>query len=296
LIGTTRGKQLDKLQDLVQVWFPGVHSDVGGSYGQYSSRLANGSLEWMMDQAEAAGAVFKPQRKEAVLGEPVEDDPQGRTTALQCLYPQPKTGDIHKSLKGLWWILEVFPHRYYNTDADKKEILRIPWGAWRRLPDGAMLHTSVMGKTGEKYNYASPNLKCGERRVIGEGPWKDYGLFAAPDPKSGWRQNLLVVFGVKTVLMAIPVLLLWPPLLWVFSLARRGWNAEGRNAPHWMAKAFAELKRWLLDPAWVRAAHGVLARVAVASGHLAWVVERSLLIAAAIVLFWTLVRLVKPRS
>jgi uncharacterized protein (DUF2235 family) len=275
LIGTPRGNALNRLQDLAQVWFPGVHSDVGGSYGQYSSGLANESLEWIIEQAAAAGAVFKAQRKEAVLGKEVVDDPQGRTTALQCMYPAPKTEEIHKSLTWPWWILEVFPHRYYNTDADKKEILRIPWGAWRRLPNGAMLHSSVMGKIGEKYKYDSPNLRCGKRRLIDEGLWKDYGLFAAPAPKFGWRQNLLVVFGAKTVLMTIPVLMVWPLLMRVLALAR--------------VRAVV--------PGWVSAMHGrVLTDVGVVFGGFVWVVGWSVVIAAVVVLFWTLVRVLWPRS
>jgi uncharacterized protein (DUF2235 family) len=296
LIDTPRGNALNQLQDLAQVWFPGVHSDVGGSYGQYASGLSNASLEWMMDQAAAGGAVFKAQRREAVLGEAVVDDPQGRTAALQCMYPRPTQSKIHKSLTWAWWFLEGFPHRYYNTDQDKKEILRVPWGAWRRLPDGAMLHTSLMEKEGGTYKYASPNLKCGERREVTEGDWKGYGVFAAPARKPGWRQNLLVVFGVKTVLTAIPVLCLWTPLVWALALARRGWDAERGRAPGWMVRVAGGAKGWLLDAGWLRGAHGVVDHVAAASGHVAWVVERSLLIAAVIVIFWTLVRLVWPRS
>jgi uncharacterized protein (DUF2235 family) len=296
LVDTPRGRALDRKQNLAQVWFPGVHSDVGGSYGQFRSGLSNGSLKWMMDQAEAAGAVFKAQRRQAVLGERVVDDPQGRTTEFQRLYPKPKWSDIHKSLKWAWWILEVFPHRYYNTDADTKEILRIPWGAWRRLPDGAMLHPSLMEREDRTYKYAPPNLECGERREATEEGWKGYGVFAAPKPKGGWRQNLLVVFGVKTVLMAIPVALLWPLLAWVISLARRGWDVERHRVPRWMVQAAGEGKRWVVDAGWLGRAHEVVGQVAVASGHALWVMERSLLIAALVVLFWTLVRVVWPRS
>ena len=298
LRGTARGKELDRDQDLAQVWFPGVHSDVGGSYGQYSSGLSNGSLEWMMDQAVAAGAVFKPQRQQAVLGEPVVNDPQGRTAAIQRLYPKPTSSEIHKSLKGPWWILECFPHRYYNTDADPKETLRVPWGAWRRLPDDAMLHPSVLEKSGEEYKYASPNLTCGERSEIKEGAWKGYGRFAAPNPtpSPGWRQNLLVVFVVKTVLTAIPVLLLWPLLVWAASLLLMGWRGLKRDLPPWMCKEFTALNHWFFAPGWARRAGALLCHFAASLGHFGRLVGEALLVAAAIVLFWTLVRVVKPRS
>jgi uncharacterized protein (DUF2235 family) len=36
-----------------QVWFPGVHADIGGGYAENESRLSDGSLKWMRDCATA---------------------------------------------------------------------------------------------------------------------------------------------------------------------------------------------------------------------------------------------------
>ncbi|MFB9265082.1 DUF2235 domain-containing protein [Bradyrhizobium erythrophlei] len=44
-------------EQLLQVWFAGVHSNVGGGYPDDS--LANISLAWMMSEAKEAGLVFK---------------------------------------------------------------------------------------------------------------------------------------------------------------------------------------------------------------------------------------------
>jgi uncharacterized protein (DUF2235 family) len=41
---------------LQQVWFPGVHCDVGGSYAE--SQLSNITLRWMLDNAKACGLSF----------------------------------------------------------------------------------------------------------------------------------------------------------------------------------------------------------------------------------------------
>lgn len=44
--------------DLKQVWFAGVHSDVGGSYGpdkETGARVSDTPLAWMLDEAEKAG-------------------------------------------------------------------------------------------------------------------------------------------------------------------------------------------------------------------------------------------------
>lgn len=37
---------------LVQMWFPGNHSDIGGSYPEWESRLSDIALEWMAKEAE----------------------------------------------------------------------------------------------------------------------------------------------------------------------------------------------------------------------------------------------------
>ena len=70
LQGTKEGDEIPKKQDLLQVWFSGVHSDVGGSYPQLQSGLANTTLEWMIDEVRTAHAVFDEARVRMVLGIP----------------------------------------------------------------------------------------------------------------------------------------------------------------------------------------------------------------------------------
>ncbi len=41
-----------------QVWFPGVHCDIGGG-GYLQKGLSDGALKWMMDEADAAGLHFQ---------------------------------------------------------------------------------------------------------------------------------------------------------------------------------------------------------------------------------------------
>lgn len=41
---------------VTQVWFPGVHCDVGGSYAE--EQLSNITLRWMIDNAKACGMAF----------------------------------------------------------------------------------------------------------------------------------------------------------------------------------------------------------------------------------------------
>jgi uncharacterized protein (DUF2235 family) len=46
-------------QKLEQVWFPGVHSDVGGGYPDEESGLSDLSLRWMLDKAEGCNLSFE---------------------------------------------------------------------------------------------------------------------------------------------------------------------------------------------------------------------------------------------
>lgn len=43
-------------QDMKQLWFPGVHSDVGGGY--HENGLADGALQWMIEEASSCGLQF----------------------------------------------------------------------------------------------------------------------------------------------------------------------------------------------------------------------------------------------
>src|SRR6266404_60027 len=61
-------------QVLEQVWFPGVHCDVGGSYRATS--LSDASLLWMVDRAKSNGLLFRDTGLNA--GFNVAPDPLGR--------------------------------------------------------------------------------------------------------------------------------------------------------------------------------------------------------------------------
>ncbi len=71
-------------QVIEQVWFPGVHSDVGGSYQERG--LSDGALKWMIEKAQSAGVLFK-------------------NTWAQGINPDPTDKKaIHESRKNLWKI------------------------------------------------------------------------------------------------------------------------------------------------------------------------------------------------
>lgn len=67
-------------QTVEQVWFAGVHSDVGGWYDERG--LANISLHWMLKQAKAKGLKIDQARLEARTADPYDE--------------------LHNSRNGIW--------------------------------------------------------------------------------------------------------------------------------------------------------------------------------------------------
>jgi uncharacterized protein (DUF2235 family) len=121
-------------QDIRQVWFRGVHSDVGGSYPEHESGLSKIALEWMLIEAEKAGLLIDCRRAETVLG---------RTgNGYLPNYVQPdKNATVHQSLKGSWWLLELLPQK----DPHKGGGWRLPLGRKRVAAADAIIHESVVG-------------------------------------------------------------------------------------------------------------------------------------------------------
>lgn len=137
-------------QDIKQVWFAGVHSDVGGSYNEEQSGLSKLALEWMLREAYQFGLKIDLHRAAAVLGRsPLPEEPP--------YVPPDPAAQIHYSLTGAWWPLEVLPHEYYDKPDGRRE-WRIPLGARRNIPEGSRLHESVIQRLSLKSDYRPPNL------------------------------------------------------------------------------------------------------------------------------------------
>lgn len=47
-----------RAEQLVQIWFAGNHSDIGGSYPESESRLSDIALRWMVDEAKIAAMLW----------------------------------------------------------------------------------------------------------------------------------------------------------------------------------------------------------------------------------------------
>ena len=129
-----------------QLWFPGVHGDVGGGYAR--SDLSDGALGWMMDEAAELGLSFRPGIRDRL-----------RADAL---------GVLHDSLTGIFGRLRTCPR-----------------GVPRVADDAPLLHQSARnrfsGASFDHANYwASAALDKGEPvtcDAYARQPWNVTGLF-----------------------------------------------------------------------------------------------------------------------
>jgi uncharacterized protein (DUF2235 family) len=145
-------------QDIAQVWFPGVHSDVGGSYRQSEAAPANEALLWMIREVQRHGVELCQERVNMLLG-----TPSGVYSADDIYTPPPEPDHcIHDSLKGLWWVLQLFPQQYYDKE-DEKIQWRVPYGVPRHIPKNAIIHSSAVRRLDstvpQKNPYRPRNLK-----------------------------------------------------------------------------------------------------------------------------------------
>lgn len=125
--------------DVIQAWFAGVHSDVGGSYLQPQSGLADITLHWMLAEAKAKGLRFDTNGHEKLI---FGETPTPRAD-MELFYNKPISWKLHNSLRWAWWIPEFIPHIYFNTDY-QKEYCRVPLGLrLRQLPPNSLVHPSV---------------------------------------------------------------------------------------------------------------------------------------------------------
>jgi uncharacterized protein (DUF2235 family) len=99
-----------KGQTLEQVWFTGVHCDVGGGYSEPA--LAEIPLLWMVGRARAAGLAFVPDR----LVKP-DDGLDEDLRHLGVQVAPDALGRMHESLKGFYRLFRRRPRRITGDGA-----------------------------------------------------------------------------------------------------------------------------------------------------------------------------------
>jgi uncharacterized protein (DUF2235 family) len=120
-------------QDVKQVWFAGVHCDVGGSYKEEECGLSKIALNWMVLQAVDKGLKIDDDKYQIIV---LGKDPKG-------WYCKPDhKAKMHTSLKGVWWLLEFLPK---NLTLNRKRFF-FPRGKPRFIKEKSLIHRSVIDR------------------------------------------------------------------------------------------------------------------------------------------------------
>jgi Uncharacterized alpha/beta hydrolase domain (DUF2235) len=240
--------QPDKKDRLQQVWFAGMHSDVGGGYAE--DGLAHVSLEWMMQEAKATGLRFDPHRA---------DDLKRDRNALSPL---------HDSRRGLGGYYRYQPRRisaWLESPDPATLIMQNPDLNGRGLLTGLKIHQSVFDRIRSGPDHYAPTVLPARYHVVG---W-DGAIGPAPEsPEAAqarvkgqeavwyevWKKRVFyfLTVGASLVLAALPVIhAIWPPSACVGPqclltpvIAAAGDFLPGFVA--WWITAFARSPGWFL--------------------------------------------------
>ena len=134
--------------DVKQVWFAGVHSDVGGGYPIKDNALSAFPLEWIVREAVKHGLLVDETRMARVL----------KSMAGSISEP-PLPAATNESLVGRWRYAEYVPKRgRLGPDGRGRTGWYLPKGEHRFIREGAVIHRSVIDRLNAGIGYAPANL------------------------------------------------------------------------------------------------------------------------------------------
>jgi hypothetical protein len=180
-------------QDAKQVWFPGVHSDVGGGYRE--TGLSDGALAWMVEEARRQGLAFNDRIVEQIkpsYQDVLHDSCQG---AFLLLPTQPRCAPmlaasdapLHPSVVARQKAPPIHqcPYRDDRTivhpvPAEVKVYSAQPWNA-----------TGIWLEAGHKYRFQA------------EGEWMDASIKCGPGGTSDGHFQLGEIPQVGGVLLGL---------------------------------------------------------------------------------------------
>lgn len=142
-------------QDIKQVWFTGVHADVGGGYPEKESGQSKFPLLWMIDEAVKCGLAVNPRTvNHLAKGIPRAGSP------FQYVPPDAKSKP-HDSMSAGWRLLEWIPKLSKYKEWKSRKVFcgfYIPDCEPRPIPDHASIHQSVICRMKQVLGFKPINL------------------------------------------------------------------------------------------------------------------------------------------
>jgi uncharacterized protein (DUF2235 family) len=185
--------------DVKQVWFPGVHCDVGGSYPEKG--LSDGALVWMLEEAATLGLAVRADMKKQLTPDPQGVLHDSQTGPFKLLRTQPRSvpliaaqnapGLLHASALARQAAPPI-------AQAPYRPSITLKPGEERELPIYAVQH----------WNWTGIYLEAGARYLFAaRGEWLDRDIKCGPaGPKAGTFQIGELVQAAGSLLGKVEVL------------------------------------------------------------------------------------------
>ena len=116
--------------DLRQVWFAGVHSDVGGGYNEFG--LSHCASQWMLKEATSFGLKFESHFINSLHPDPGDKQHNERKGIYWARekYIRTINGPVHKSVKKRW---DIDAYEYRKKSKSLNQLLQSVDGDWAQI-------------------------------------------------------------------------------------------------------------------------------------------------------------------
>ncbi len=149
-------------QDCKEVWFAGVHSDIGGGYPEPESGLAKIALEWMCHEAVLSGLLVDAKRYGHILQK--KGDGSGnwipRNIIEKYAHPDP-TAILHNSLVKGWKFAQILPNILKDwEESSKMRTIKSEQerASTKKELNPVRIHQSVLDRINSDIEYAPKNF------------------------------------------------------------------------------------------------------------------------------------------
>ena len=166
--------------DCKQVWFPGVHGDVGGGYKERG--LSDGALEWMQEESRArAGVTYRRSDRNPVAPDALDELHDSRTGMWKLLQSSPRAIPA---------LTEANRERFHDSVRERRENLPVDQPPYLPVPEfGAGVEFDVHARP--LWAWTGVYLEAGRTyRFKARGEWVDRSIACGPGGTDDGRFQL----------------------------------------------------------------------------------------------------------